>query len=173
MKVKSKYSLLFLLLMDLLIDPQHVFIQVHLVDSIEFWNQNQNFGFHNHDFEIKIRIGSRAVSITSFKLTGNVHLYDTYPSLFVSLQFMDLRTRYTALVTLMTQYIKFAGDSLKRLEEEEVGHSLAVYQVKRTSRQTKCNISVGIIHKVTSRCGKLKFHMQCTLYKNVAVLSFR
>lgn len=33
---------------------------------------------------------------------------------------MDLRTRYTALVTLMTQYIKFAGDSLKRLEEEEV-----------------------------------------------------
>ncbi|XP_055427777.1 dystonin isoform X17 [Bubalus kerabau] len=34
-------------------------------------------------------------------------------------EFMDLRTRYTALVTLMTQYIKFAGDSLKRLEEEE------------------------------------------------------
>ncbi|XP_019480134.1 PREDICTED: dystonin, partial [Hipposideros armiger] len=33
--------------------------------------------------------------------------------------FMDLRTRYTALLTLMTQYIKFAGDSLKRLEEEE------------------------------------------------------
>lgn len=33
---------------------------------------------------------------------------------------MDLRTRYTALVTLMTQYVKFAGDSLKRLEEEEV-----------------------------------------------------
>lgn len=39
---------------------------------------------------------------------------------FPSLQFMDLRTRYTALVTLMTQYVKFAGDSLKRLEEEEV-----------------------------------------------------
>ncbi|XP_045019384.1 dystonin isoform X24 [Bubalus bubalis] len=35
-------------------------------------------------------------------------------------EFMDLRTRYTALVTLMTQYIKFAGDSLKRLEEEEL-----------------------------------------------------
>ncbi|XP_039709034.1 dystonin isoform X12 [Pteropus medius] len=34
-------------------------------------------------------------------------------------EFMDLRTRYTALVTLMTQYVKFAGDSLKRLEEEE------------------------------------------------------
>lgn len=39
---------------------------------------------------------------------------------FSYLQFMDLRTRYTALLTLMTQYIKFAGDSLKRLEEEEV-----------------------------------------------------
>ncbi|XP_040839520.1 dystonin isoform X10 [Ochotona curzoniae] len=35
-------------------------------------------------------------------------------------EFMDLKTRYTALVTLMTQYIKFAGDSLKRLEEEEI-----------------------------------------------------
>ncbi|XP_011373310.1 dystonin isoform X1 [Pteropus vampyrus] len=35
-------------------------------------------------------------------------------------EFMDLRTRYTALVTLMTQYVKFAGDSLKRLEEEEI-----------------------------------------------------
>ncbi|NXG00833.1 DYST protein, partial [Sakesphorus luctuosus] len=38
---------------------------------------------------------------------------------FIIQEFMDLRTRYTALVTLMTQYIKFAGDSLKRLEEEE------------------------------------------------------
>ncbi|XP_071663060.1 dystonin isoform X22 [Patagioenas fasciata] len=38
---------------------------------------------------------------------------------FIIQEFMDLRTRYTALVTLMTQYIKFAGDSLRRLEEEE------------------------------------------------------
>uniref|UniRef100_A0A8D0BYN7 Dystonin n=1 Tax=Salvator merianae TaxID=96440 RepID=A0A8D0BYN7_SALMN len=38
---------------------------------------------------------------------------------FIIQEFMDLRTRYTALVTLMTQYIKFAGDALKRLEEEE------------------------------------------------------
>ncbi len=35
---------------------------------------------------------------------------------------MDLRTRYTALVTLMTQYVKFAGETLKRAEEDEVGH---------------------------------------------------
>jgi len=33
---------------------------------------------------------------------------------------MDLRTRYTALVTLMTQYVKFAGETLKRAEEDEV-----------------------------------------------------
>lgn len=44
--------------------------------------------------------------------------------IFLLLQFMDLRTRYTALVTLMTQYIKFAGDSLKRLEEEEVSQQM-------------------------------------------------
>lgn len=38
-------------------------------------------------------------------------------------QFMDLRTRYTALVTLMTQYVKFASETLKRAEEDEVGYS--------------------------------------------------
>lgn len=39
-------------------------------------------------------------------------------------QFMDLRTRYTALVTLMTQYVKFASETLKRAEDEEVRLSL-------------------------------------------------
>lgn len=38
-------------------------------------------------------------------------------------QFMDLRTRYTALVTLMTQYVKFASETLKRTEDEEVRSS--------------------------------------------------
>lgn len=36
------------------------------------------------------------------------------------LQFMDLRTRYTALVTLTTQHVKYISDALRRLEEEEV-----------------------------------------------------
>lgn len=69
---------------------------------------------------------------------------------------MDLRTRYTALVTLMTQYIKFAGDSLKRLEEEEVGHPLAANQAKRTARQIKSNIPIGVIQKVINRYKRLK-----------------
>ncbi|XP_053719860.1 microtubule-actin cross-linking factor 1 isoform X20 [Synchiropus splendidus] len=34
-------------------------------------------------------------------------------------EFMDLRTRYTALVTLTTQHIKYISDALRRLEEEE------------------------------------------------------
>uniref|UniRef100_A0A8D3DJ03 Dystonin n=1 Tax=Scophthalmus maximus TaxID=52904 RepID=A0A8D3DJ03_SCOMX len=38
-------------------------------------------------------------------------------------EFMDLRTRYTALVTLMTQYVKFASETLKRTEDEEVRDS--------------------------------------------------
>lgn len=36
-------------------------------------------------------------------------------------QFMDLRTRYTALVTFTTQHVKYISDALRRLEEEEVG----------------------------------------------------
>ncbi|KAJ3610721.1 hypothetical protein NHX12_022813, partial [Muraenolepis orangiensis] len=34
-------------------------------------------------------------------------------------EFMDLRTRYTALVTLMTQGVKFASETLRRAEDEE------------------------------------------------------
>ncbi|KAG7251476.1 hypothetical protein CRUP_024113, partial [Coryphaenoides rupestris] len=34
-------------------------------------------------------------------------------------EFMDLRTRYTALVTLMTQCVKFASETLRRAEDEE------------------------------------------------------
>ena len=34
---------------------------------------------------------------------------------------MDLRTRYTALVTFTTQHVKYISDALRRLEEEEVG----------------------------------------------------
>ncbi|XP_056421747.1 dystonin isoform X16 [Hyla sarda] len=34
-------------------------------------------------------------------------------------EYMDLRTRYTALMTLISQFIKFSGETLKRLEEEE------------------------------------------------------
>ncbi len=33
---------------------------------------------------------------------------------------MDLRTRYTALVTLTTQHVKYISDALRRLEVEEV-----------------------------------------------------
>nr|XP_028594936.1 microtubule-actin cross-linking factor 1 isoform X33 [Podarcis muralis] len=37
----------------------------------------------------------------------------------VTQEFMDLRTRYTALVTLTTQHVKYISDALRRLEEEE------------------------------------------------------
>uniref|UniRef100_A0A8C2BJ21 Microtubule actin crosslinking factor 1 n=1 Tax=Cyprinus carpio TaxID=7962 RepID=A0A8C2BJ21_CYPCA len=38
----------------------------------------------------------------------------------ITQEFMDLRTRYTALVTLTTQHVKYINDALRRLEEEEV-----------------------------------------------------
>ncbi|XP_077405792.1 microtubule-actin cross-linking factor 1 isoform X5 [Vanacampus margaritifer] len=37
----------------------------------------------------------------------------------ITQEFMDLRTRYTALVTLTTQHVKYINDALRRLEEEE------------------------------------------------------
>lgn len=43
---------------------------------------------------------------------------------------MDLRTRYTALVTLTTQHVKYISDTLRRLEEEEVGNCLSFLYLK-------------------------------------------
>ncbi|XP_062889796.1 microtubule-actin cross-linking factor 1 isoform X22 [Mobula hypostoma] len=37
----------------------------------------------------------------------------------ITQEFMDLRTQYTALVTLTTQHVKYISDALRRLEEEE------------------------------------------------------
>uniref|UniRef100_A0A087XZX7 Dystonin n=1 Tax=Poecilia formosa TaxID=48698 RepID=A0A087XZX7_POEFO len=46
-------------------------------------------------------------------------------------EFMDLRTRYTALVTLMTQYVKFASETLKRAEDEEIKHKNLEAELQR------------------------------------------
>uniref|UniRef100_A0A8C1Z4T9 Dystonin n=1 Tax=Cyprinus carpio TaxID=7962 RepID=A0A8C1Z4T9_CYPCA len=57
-------------------------------------------------------------------------------------EFMDLRTRYTALVTLMTQYVKFAGEKLKRVEEDETVMKIyLVIMFERTFR----NILISLI----------------------------
>lgn len=53
---------------------------------------------------------------------------------------MDLRTRYTALVTLTTQHVKYISDALRRLEEEEVGlhyKSLSCLQLEFVVRLPK------------------------------------
>ena len=44
----------------------------------------------------------------------------TLPPLRPALQYVDLRTRYSELTTLTSQYIRFISDALRRLEEEEV-----------------------------------------------------
>lgn len=48
-------------------------------------------------------------------------MFHQYDFLCLPSKFMDLRTRYTALVTLTTQHVKYISDALRRLEEEEVG----------------------------------------------------
>lgn len=52
---------------------------------------------------------------------------------------MDLRTQYSELTTLTTQYIKFITETLRRLEDEEVGsgagrHGQLYNQKERSSR---------------------------------------
>uniref|UniRef100_A0A670IAH5 Dystonin n=2 Tax=Podarcis muralis TaxID=64176 RepID=A0A670IAH5_PODMU len=76
---------------------------------------------------------------------------------FIIQEFMDLRTRYTALVTLMTQYIKFAGDSLKRLEEEE--------QKEVMSENRKLMERINELEEMLDELRKQKFQLEVELPK--------
>lgn len=60
---------------------------------------------------------------------------------------MDLRTRYTALVTLTTQHVKYISDALRRLEEEEVGSAAALVLIHR---QVSVSESVRLMMTVLS-----------------------
>ncbi|XP_051060317.1 dystonin isoform X3 [Phodopus roborovskii] len=85
-------------------------------------------------------------------------------------EFMDLRTRYTALVTLMTQYIKFAGDSLKRLEEEE--KSLEEEKKQHVEKARELQKWVSNISKTMrdgERAGKPLFSNQQISSKEISI----
>ncbi|XP_056670314.1 dystonin isoform X46 [Monodelphis domestica] len=76
-------------------------------------------------------------------------------------EFMDLRTRYTALVTLMTQYIKFAGDSLKRLEEEEKSlEEEKKEHVEKAKELQKWVSNISKTLKESEKAGKSSFSKQ-------------
>lgn len=63
-------------------------------------------------------------------------------------QFMDLRTRYTALVTLTTQHVKYISDALRRLEEEEVCLALSfVRSLLLVSSTFLCARGVGCLYR--------------------------
>lgn len=63
----------------------------------------------------------------------------------VSLQFMDLRTRYTALVTLTTQHVKYISDALRRLEEEEVGLRIKSLWCRAGTICVHCQAEKGVL----------------------------
>nr|XP_060608768.1 dystonin isoform X27 [Anolis sagrei ordinatus] len=76
---------------------------------------------------------------------------------FIIQEFMDLRTRYTALMTLMTQYIKFAGDSLKRLEEEEnLKNKEALVRVEYSDLEQQQKAVVNENRKLMERINELE-----------------
>uniref|UniRef100_A0A3Q3L7B8 Microtubule actin crosslinking factor 1 n=1 Tax=Labrus bergylta TaxID=56723 RepID=A0A3Q3L7B8_9LABR len=76
----------------------------------------------------------------------------------ITQEFMDLRTRYTALVTLTTQHVKYISDALRRLEEEEVGrYGSADYKLEVLMTFTL--VTVGIAHQHRNET-----HKRCLLY---------
>uniref|UniRef100_A0AAR2JP14 Dystonin n=1 Tax=Pygocentrus nattereri TaxID=42514 RepID=A0AAR2JP14_PYGNA len=75
-------------------------------------------------------------------------------------EFMDLRTRYTALVTLMTQYVKFASETLKRAEEDEVGRDIRHLTVSIESFQQEKSLSEQKIKSLKNELENLKDQLQ-------------
>ncbi|XP_075058646.1 dystonin isoform X24 [Mixophyes fleayi] len=64
-------------------------------------------------------------------------------------EYMDLRTRYSALMTLISQFIKFSGESLKRLEEEEKS-----LEEEKREHVTKAGNILNWVSKVTKTLSK-------------------
>nr|XP_056702719.1 microtubule-actin cross-linking factor 1 [Euleptes europaea] len=71
----------------------------------------------------------------------------------ITQEFMDLRTRYTALVTLTTQHVKYISDALRRLEEEE--------KVVEEEKQEHVDKVKGLLGWVTS-------FKQCAQFKSIS-----
>ena len=65
---------------------------------------------------------------------------------------MDLRTRYTALVTLTTQHVKYISDALRRLEEEEVRAGVQMEAALTTL--------LGLQQKLAKAMGRRVFTLQ-------------
>ncbi|XP_052440234.1 microtubule-actin cross-linking factor 1 isoform X18 [Carassius gibelio] len=64
-------------------------------------------------------------------------------------EFMDLRTRYTALVTLTTQHVKYISDALRRLEEEE-----KEVEEERQARVGQVSELLGWVKGLQERAGR-------------------
>lgn len=86
---------------------------------------------------------------------------------------MDLRTRYTALVTLITQYVKFASETLKRTEDEEVANPFKIYQhcpsFKYIQKEGMCQIVCHDLKKLFSATSSI--HL--IFIPNATVSNFR
>ncbi|MBN3307540.1 MACF1 factor, partial [Amia calva] len=66
----------------------------------------------------------------------------------ITQEFMDLRTRYTALVTLTTQHVKYISDALRRLEEEE-----KEVEEEKQARVGQVSELLGWVRGVADRAG--------------------
>ncbi|KAF0027402.1 hypothetical protein F2P81_020143 [Scophthalmus maximus] len=75
-------------------------------------------------------------------------------------EFMDLRTRYTALVTLMTQYVKFASETLKRTEDEE---NRKAFERAENAKRTECTELQKATGEVEISQLRQRIHEQDTL----------
>uniref|UniRef100_A0A8C7FXA3 Microtubule actin crosslinking factor 1 n=1 Tax=Oncorhynchus kisutch TaxID=8019 RepID=A0A8C7FXA3_ONCKI len=74
-------------------------------------------GASTPDYELQLMTFKAFVESTQKSTVKRRRMHSSSDA--ITQEFMDLRTRYTALVTLTTQHVKYISDALRRLEEEE------------------------------------------------------
>uniref|UniRef100_A0A4W5Q000 Microtubule actin crosslinking factor 1 n=1 Tax=Hucho hucho TaxID=62062 RepID=A0A4W5Q000_9TELE len=119
-------------------DTRHFLIKVEQVTRIHICVRQ--------DYELQL-MTFRAFVESTQKSTGKRRRMHSSSDA-ITQEFMDLRTRYTALVTLTTQHVKYISDALRRLEEEE-----KEVEEERQQRVGQVSELLGWVKGLQSRAG--------------------
>uniref|UniRef100_A0AAR2IZB1 Microtubule actin crosslinking factor 1 n=1 Tax=Pygocentrus nattereri TaxID=42514 RepID=A0AAR2IZB1_PYGNA len=92
-------------------------IEQNQVKLDECQNHSKHYCTAVKDYELQLMTFRAFVESTQKSPVKRRRMHSSSDA--ITQEFMDLRTRYTALVTLTTQHVKYISDALRRLEEEE------------------------------------------------------
>ncbi|CAB1351203.1 unnamed protein product [Coregonus sp. 'balchen'] len=87
------------------------------LDECQTHSKHYTYPCVHQDYELQLMTFRAFVESTQKSTVKRRRMHSSSDA--ITQEFMDMRTRYTALVTLTTQHVKYISDALRRLEEEE------------------------------------------------------